>query len=60
MTEPSDADRARYAMRQSDWGPDVGQAYATLALAEAITNAARMLSHGMIEAARIRARGTGR
>lgn len=57
MTGPmpdNDAYKARRAMRNTD-GPSAAQAYATLALAEAIESAARTLARGMVEAARIRA-----
>lgn len=55
MSTPNDNDAfaARNALRGSS-GAEAAKAYATLALADAITTAARTLARGMIEAARIR------
>lgn len=53
----TDADQTRVWARRD---PARAQVYATLALANAIHAAAMELSGALIEAARIRARGTGR
>jgi hypothetical protein len=55
VTTPSDdAKQARKLLTHAPLDPDAAQVYATLALAEALTTAARVLAGGMVEAARIR------